>query len=64
MLGEYEYFYDIDGHFIFQRKATYNDNSWNSIQNSNDPDNLYVENAVYTSALTYSFLDSNLITAF
>ena len=64
MLGEYEYFYDIDGHFVFQRKATYNNNSWNSIQNSTDPDDLYVENAAYTSALTYSFLDSNLITAF
>lgn len=23
MLGEYEYFYDVDGHFIFQKKRTY-----------------------------------------
>lgn len=23
MLGEYEYFYDVDGHFIFQKKKTY-----------------------------------------
>ena len=23
MLGEYEYFYDLDGRFIFQRKKTY-----------------------------------------
>ena len=29
--GEYEYFYDIDGKFIFQRKQTYVNKSWNNI---------------------------------
>jgi hypothetical protein len=23
MLGEFEYFYDLDGHFVFQRKKNY-----------------------------------------
>jgi hypothetical protein len=31
MLGQYEYFYDIDGKFIFQRKKTYFNSSWNNI---------------------------------
>ena len=31
MLGDFEYFYDIDGHFIFQRKKTYTMNKWNGI---------------------------------
>ena len=31
MLGDFEYFYDIDGRFIFQRKKTYFYTSWNNI---------------------------------
>ena len=62
MLGNYEYFYDIDGHFVFQEKPNYINNSWNSIQKNEGE--LYVENAAYTSPIVYSFLDSNLITSF
>jgi hypothetical protein len=29
-LGEFEYFYDIDGRFIFQKKPIYVDHTWNS----------------------------------
>lgn len=29
MLGDYEYFYDIDGKFVFQRKKTYLKTFWN-----------------------------------
>ena len=31
MLGDYEYFYDLSGQFIFQRKLTYINTSWNNI---------------------------------
>lgn len=31
MLGQYEYFYDIDGKFIFQRKKTFFNSSWNNM---------------------------------
>lgn len=31
MLGEFEYFYDLDGRFIFQKKKTYIQVSWNDI---------------------------------
>jgi hypothetical protein len=36
MLGDFEYFYDIDGHFIFQRKKTYVNTHWNTIVKTND----------------------------
>ena len=36
MLGNWEYFYDTDGRFIFQRKKTYLDKTWNNIKTLND----------------------------
>ena len=51
MLGDFEYFYDLDGNFIFQRKPTYNTNAWNPIKEE------YVENKAYSSPFTYSFED-------
>ena len=62
MLGEYEYFYDLDGRFHFQRKRTYVNNSWNNIVNNREE--IYVDSAAYTSAFTYSFTNSNLVSAF
>ena len=62
MLGNFEYFYDLDGRFIFQKKKTYTNNSWNSIVQTEDDS--YVDAAAYTSAITYTFEDSTLITSF
>ncbi len=31
MLGQFEYFYDIDGRFIFQKKKTYIQTTWNNL---------------------------------
>lgn len=36
MLGEFEYFYDIDGRFIFQKKKTYVNTVWSQITNTDD----------------------------
>lgn len=36
MLGDFEYFYDNDGRFIFQRKRTYVNTSWSQITNNGD----------------------------
>ena len=47
MLGNYEYFYDVDGRFIFREKQNYINNSWNSIKDNGD--SLFVENAAYAS---------------
>ena len=62
MLGNFEYFYDLDGRFIFQKKKTYSNNSWNSIINTGDDS--YVDAAAYTSAITYTLEAGVLITSF
>lgn len=62
MLGSFEYFYDLDGRFVFQRKRTYEVNSWNSI--IKDEDNSYSLPAVASSSLAYSFENSSLVTSF
>jgi hypothetical protein len=62
MLGEYEYFYDLDGRFVFQRKKTYIQSVWNNIVKTGNE--MYVDNAVYSSASIYQFEDGNLITSF
>lgn len=62
MLGEYEYFYDVEGRFIFQRKKTYIQSTWNNIVKVGDEQ--YVENAAHTSAAFYRFEGNNLLTSF
>ena len=63
MLGDFEYFYDIDGRFHFQRKQTFVNVSWNNIT-SNEKSELYVEPAALSSAVSYSFENANLISSF
>ena len=58
---DFEYFYDVDGRFIFQKKQTYINNSWNSIF-ANEKQ-VYVENSTYTSPYAFSFQDGILQTA-
>lgn len=64
MLGDFEYFYDLQGRFIFQRKKTYINTSWNNIRSDSEDKQIYVESAAYTSEVTYSFENSSLITSF
>lgn len=61
-LGEFEYFYDINGKFIFQRKKIYFNIAWNigtTVEHETYYDN--VENA---SASVYTFTNSVLIDSF
>ena len=62
MLGQYEYFYDVDGRFIFQRKKTYFNTSWNNIITNSEE--TYVEPSAYTSAISYSFEDGQLVSSY
>ena len=64
MLGDFEYFYDLQGRFIFQRKKAYINTSWNNIRSDSENKQVYVESAAYTSEVTYSFENSSLITSF
>ena len=59
MLGNFEYFYDLDGRFIFQEKKTYLNASWNSIVKIENE--TYVENAAFIDKVSYSFGSNNLI---
>lgn len=61
--GDYEYFYDLDGHFVFQKKLTYINTSWNN-QIRNEEDETYIESEKIQSQYSYSFTDSKLISSF
>ena len=63
MLGNFEYFYDVNGRFIFQKKKTYTSTSWNNLTTGDDGI-VRGENAALTSALSYSFEDSKLVQTF
>ena len=57
MLVEFEYFYDVDGHFIFQKKKSFIQTLWRpqgdmSVVNSED------------SGIAYYFTNNDLVTAF
>lgn len=62
-LGEYEYYYDIDGRFIFQRKKIYFNKAWtNAI--TNDRGDTYYENSAAISQYAYEFMRGNLVETF
>lgn len=63
MLGDFEYFYNTDGQFIFQRKKTYLQTSFNNIKKDGDGI-LYGDNAANTTSFSYSFENANLISSF
>ena len=63
MLGEFEYFYNLEGKFVFQRKKTYLSNTYSPLINNED-DSAYVENLVYTTQYSYIFNNGELITNF
>ena len=63
MLGNFEYFYDDDGRFVFQKKRIYIDESFNNILLNGDGEQ-YTENAAYMSASEYTFEGNRLISSF
>lgn len=62
MLGDFEYFYNLEGQFVFQRKHSFINKSWNSLRKSDDEK--YAENSEYVSPYIYSFFGGNLVTSF
>ena len=61
MLGDFEYFYDVDGRFIFQRKKVYTQQTWNNLVKQNG--DIYASSAAYSSAAAYTFQDNKLFSA-
>lgn len=62
MLGPFEYYYDIDGRFIFQEKQIHSNHSWNTLQKFDN--NIFARDAEEDSQYSYSFEDVNLIQRF
>ncbi len=61
MLGEFEYFYNLDGEFVFQKKQTYVDVYWNDIEKG---DQIYANAAVNKSTPMWNFTDNQLVSTF
>lgn len=75
MLGDFEYFYDINGRFIFQKKPNYIDHTWNNLEGSgqstsgdSDTSPTGIINVVTSGqengGIAYSFYNDLLITSF
>lgn len=62
MFSDFEYFYDVDGRFIFQKKKTYINTSFNNLKT--DENKIYTEDAKYTSSVAYTFENGILLSAF
>jgi hypothetical protein len=63
MLVEFEYFYDVDGRFIFQKKQSFKTAMWTD-KLANDEAPGYTEALMLSSANSYTFSGGELITAF
>ena len=62
MLGEFEYYYDINGTFIFQRSKIYYNVAWtNAVTNERET---YYDSSAANSSDTYVFSNGLLITSF
>ncbi len=59
MLGDFEYFYDIEGRFVFQRQKTYVNTSWSQFVDSGDEK--YVNYALDEGDTVFSFEGNHLI---
>jgi hypothetical protein len=56
-LGNFEYFYDLQGRFVFQKKKTYVNTAWSPLnQETND-----VELVTDNTKLAYYFTDSDML---
>lgn len=65
MLGNFEYFYDVDGRFIFQKKKTYVDVSYNNILNEHSiNEEVWADNSEYSSKYSYTFDKDVLVSSF
>ena len=62
MFSDFEYFYDVDGRFVFQKKKTYINTSFNNLKT--DENKIYAEDAKYTSSVAYTFENGILLSAF
>lgn len=63
MLGDFEYFYDVDGNFVFQKKRAYVDTYWSQLMTNTQESYINYANAA-EQTFAFNFEDSRLITSF
>lgn len=64
MLGNFEYFYDVDGRFVFQKKKTFIDVSYNNIVNEHTiSDEVWADSGEYSSKYSYTFENNELLSS-
>lgn len=63
MLGDFEYYYDTEGKFIFKRKNQYIYKSFNH-HTTTESSQSYIENSAYISPTVWDFTGSTLVTSF
>lgn len=63
MLGEFEYFYNLEGHFVFQRKKIYMNMTWTNEMRTADGE-YYYDSLANSSAHIYEFTSGQLIESF
>lgn len=59
-LGEFEYFYNIDGQFVFQKKKTYTLDVWSPVKNYDNE--AYIEDLRISNGIAYEFNNSEFFT--
>jgi hypothetical protein len=64
MLVEFEYFYDLDGRFIFQKKKSFVNTLWTPTSTDSNGNEAITESLMTSSATAYTFSGGELITAF
>lgn len=62
MLGNYEYFYNLKGQFVFQKKPAYIQPQWNNSFSLKD--NNYIHPSELVNRVTYTFDDATLTTQY
>ena len=61
MLGDFEYFYNLDGQFVFQKKKTYVNTSWSQFTTTDDE--TYITYANDKKKFSFNFEGNRLISA-
>lgn len=62
LLGEFEYFYDLEGHFVFQRKKVYINTAWSNIVTY--ANTKYYDSMETATDLAYDFAHGILVNSF
>ena len=62
MLGDYEYFYNLEGQFVFQRKRVSLYHPWNQLSRQNEDTEQYVD--LYADEYDFTFDENTLVSSF